>query len=133
MYRRLIAAAGIAGFTALPAITAAPQTAQPGQMTQAHVWVENRGRTEAVSVDLTGASIDRPLKVHITNGDQTEGDSAPLTTRAARQAWDYDTVALAAGASAAEALNARGAAGWEAVGIVNGAAGAATILLKRPR
>lgn len=132
MYRRLIAAAVGAGITALPAIAAAPQTAQPGQMTQAHVWVENRSRSEAVSVDLSSISIDRPIKVHVSNGDPAEGES-PLATRAARQAWDYDSVALAAGANAAETLNARGAAGWEAVGVVNGAAGAATILLKRPR
>ena len=52
-------------------ILAAPQqtTRTPGKMTEAHVWVQNRGRGEAVSVDLRDVNLDSPLKVQITNAD----------------------------------------------------------------
>ena len=38
-------------FVAAAATIAALQTAQPGQMTQARVWIQNRGGSEAVPVD----------------------------------------------------------------------------------
>ena len=51
-------------------ILAAPEqtTATPGQMTQARVWVQNRGRTEAVPVELRDVNLDAPLKVQVING-----------------------------------------------------------------
>ena len=52
-------------------ILAAPAqtTAQPGQMTQAHVWVQNRGRSEAIPVDVREVNLDAPLRVQVTNGE----------------------------------------------------------------
>jgi hypothetical protein len=103
-------------------------------MTPARVWVQNRGRGEAVAVDLRDVNLDKPLRVHVVNSESGYGEvTSPVQTRAARQLWEYDTVVIPAGVDAATVLNARGAAGWEAVGIMSAAAGANTMLLKRPR
>jgi hypothetical protein len=137
MRKTAITAACAAGIFIAAAVTiAALQTAQPGQMTQARIWVENRGRNEAVPVDLRDVNLDKPLRVYVLNGESGPGDAtAPLQVRTARQNWEYDTVAVAAGKDVAAALNARGAAGWEAVGTVSvtDERAATTILLKRPR
>jgi hypothetical protein len=127
---------GAAATTAALQTTAQPgqTTAQPGQMTQARVWVQNRGREEAVAVDLRDVNLTRPLAVHVVSGESGSGGvTDALQTRAARQLWDYDTAVIRPGTDIAPALNERGNAGWEAVGMVNGAAGGVTILLKRPR
>ncbi len=55
---------GSAGMLAAPG-----QTQQPGQMTQARVLVLNRGRNEAIPVELRDANLDNPLRVRIMNGD----------------------------------------------------------------
>jgi hypothetical protein len=127
---------GAAATTAALQTTAQPgqTTAQPGQMTQARVWVQNRGREEAVAVDIRDVNLTRPLSVHVANGESGSGGvTDALQTRAARQLWDYDTAVIRPGTDIGPALNERGGAGWEAVGMVNGAAGGVTILLKRPR
>jgi len=100
-------------------------------MTEARVFVQNQGRTEAVPVDLLDVSLDKPLRVHVANGEPGGGDALP--TRAARQLWDYETIVVLSGRDVAAALNARGAAGWEAVGTTSVTSESLTILLKRPR
>jgi hypothetical protein len=133
--RHVIAASAIPAFAAaLSAVVAAPQTPTPGQMTEAHVRIDNRGRGEAVPVDLRDVNLDRPLRVQVVNGDQGGRDPAVAQpTRAARQVWEYDTVTVADGANAAAAMKDRGASGWEAVGVIGATAGRTTILLKRPQ
>jgi len=143
VFRRIIAATNVSLMLAalLPAVAAAPQTtypgqqttSYPGQMTEARVWVQNRGRNDAVSVDLREVSLDRPMRVHIANGENGAADILAVQTRAGRQLWDYDTLVIAAQTDIAAALNARGAGGWEAVGIVRAADDRTTVLLKRPR
>jgi hypothetical protein len=133
MGRPLLAAAVFVSLAALPIVTAAPQTtATPGQMTPAHVWVQNRGHSEAVAVDLRDVNLDHALRVHIANGEGNDPAGAPLQTRAVRQTWDYDSLTVS-GADLVPALQQRGAAGWEAIGVVGSAANGAVILLKRPR
>ena len=133
MPRTPFAVAVSLSLAALPAVTAAPQpTPTPGQMTQAHVWVQNRGRSEAVAVDLRDANLDRPLRVHLTNGEGNDPGGVPLQTRAVRQTWEYDSLTVSS-ADLVSALQQRGAAGWEAVAVVGAAADGAVILLKRPR
>jgi hypothetical protein len=133
MRRLLLAAAILVVLAALPAVTAAPQTtATPGQMTPAQVWVQNRGHGEAVAVDLRDVNLDHALRVHIANGEGSDPAGAPLQTRAARQTWEYDSLAVS-GADLVPALQQRGTAGWEAVGVVGTAANGAIVLLKRPR
>jgi hypothetical protein len=99
-------------------ILAAPeQTKQPGQMTEAHVWVQNRGRSEAVPVELRDVKLDGPVEV-----------------REVRRLWDYEMIAVAPAQNLAAALNARGAAGWETTGIAFvDADGTTRLLLKRSR
>jgi hypothetical protein len=130
----ITAACAAAIFVAAAATIAALQTAQPGQMTQARVWVQNRGGSEALPVDLRESNLDKPLRVHVMNGEFGSGDVAmPLQVRTARQNWEYETLAIPAGKDVAPLLNARGAAGWEAVGTVSVTEATTTILLKRPR
>src|SRR3954468_22333715 len=94
VHRYLIAAVAVPMlFAALPAVTAAPQTTSyPGQMTEARVWVQNRGRSDAVAVDLRDVNLDHALRVHIANGEGTDPGGVPLQTRAARQTWEYDSL-----------------------------------------
>jgi hypothetical protein len=65
--------------------------------------------------------------VQVVNSETT----GPVLIRAARLAWEYQTVALSSAADVAR-LNALGQSGWEATGIVAQAEGT-TVLLKRPR
>lgn len=120
-------------------ILAAPQqtTRTPGQMTEAHVWIQNRGRAEAVPVELRDVNLDAPLKVEIINGEPRYPSAVnPLPVHEVRplRLWDYESITVKRTEDVTVRLNARGAAGWETTGIwsVN-AEGATTLLLKRPR
>jgi hypothetical protein len=118
-------------------ILAAPsQTATPGQMTQARVWVQNRGRDEALPVDVRDVNLDAPLKVQVTNGDPQYAATNPVQVHEVRRVWDYETIVIPADAMAnmASLLNSRGANGWETTGIASvNTEGATTMLLKRQR
>ena len=100
-------------------------TQQPGQMTQGHVQIDNRGRNEAIPVEL---NLDQPLRVQVVNGETT----GPVLVRAARLSREYQTVTIPSAEDPAARLNALGQSGWEATGIV-AQAERMTILLKRPR
>jgi hypothetical protein len=116
------------------ALTASPEqqgTRTPGQPTEAHVWVDNRGREQAISVDLREANLDRPLRVQVVN-DPAYGAAAPAPVRPARAMWDYETLPLAPASDLVARLNTQGALGWEVVGVV-GPTAAPTLLLKRQR
>ena len=115
------------------AMLAAPaqNTLQPGQITQARVWVQNRGRGEAVPVDLREANLDNPLRVRIVNGEPAQG--APIMVRVVVPLWDYRSVTLSPTQNTAQALSGEGASGWETTGIVFASAEGTTFLLKRPR
>ena len=117
-------------------ILAAPEqtTRQPGQMTEAHVWVQNRGRSEAVPVELRDVNLDGPLKVQIINGEPAYPATSPLPVREVRHVWDYESITVKPTDDMAARLNARGAAGWETTGIWSVASdGTTTVLLKRSR
>jgi hypothetical protein len=115
------------------AMLAAPeQTQQPGQMTQARVLVLNRGRNEAVPVELRDANLDSPLHVRIMNGEPSVGPL--LTVHLAPVTWDYKTVPIAPGDDMAQVLHTDGSNGWETTGITYAdSRGMTTILLKRAR
>ena len=115
-------------------ILAAPgQTAQPGQMTQARVWVQNRGRGEAIPVELRDVNLDAPLKVVVANGDPAFRTN-PVQVTEIRKMWEYQTVTLPSPEDVTAVLNGRGTAGWETTGIAFTAQdGRTTLLLKRPR
>ncbi len=110
---------------------AALQTAQPGQMTQPNVWVQNHGRSEAIPVDIRDVNLEKPMRVHVLNGEAGATDVLPV--RPVRQQWEYEMVVVPASGNIAAVLNARGLAGWEAVGTTSVTAQNTAILLKRTR
>jgi len=115
------------------ALLAAPeQTIRPGQMTEARVWVENRGRSETIPVDLRDVNLDRPLRVEVMNGDPSVA-IRPLAVAQARQVWEYKAIAMPTTADPAAVLNAEGTQGWETTGVVLATQSRTTLLLKRPR
>ena len=117
------------------AIVAAPQTIQPGQMTQARVWVQNRGRSEAIPIDLRDANLDAPLKVHVVNGESGGSPLLPLVVRPVRPTWEYEmvTVNVPPGNEMAAILSGHGAAGWETTGLMFATPDGTAVLMKRPR
>ena len=117
-------------------ILAAPEqtTKQPGQMTEAHVWVQNRGRNEAIPVELRDVSLDAPLKVQIINAEPQFTQTNPVQVREIRRLWDYESIAVKPTEDMAATLTRRGAIGWETTGIWSVSAdGTTTVLLKRSR
>ena len=69
------------------AMLASPEqtTQTPGQMTQARVWVENRGPNEALPVDLRDVNLDHPLRVQVVNSEPQYGSTSPVQVRPVRQ------------------------------------------------
>jgi len=115
------------------ALLAAPeQTIRPGQMTEARVWVENRGRSETIPVDLRDVNLDRPLRVEVMNGDPSVA-IRPLAVAQARQVWEYKAITMPPTGDPARVLNAEGLQGWETTGVVLVTQSGTTLLLKRPR
>src|SRR4051812_35602467 len=116
-------------------ILAAPQqtTTQAGQMTKARVWVENRGRNEAIPIDLRDANLDVPLKVQVMNGDPGFTRTNPVQVTEIRKGWEYVTVALGPTDDITKALAPLGVVGWETTGIAFVGGDKTTLLLKRPR
>jgi hypothetical protein len=126
----LVLAAGASAMLAAPG-----QTQQPGQMTQARVWIENRGHAEALPVDLQESSLRVPLNVRVMNGEGPYS-ADPVNVRVVRQprVWLYQTVVVKRDQNLATALSALGGAGWETTGIaLEGTDGTTTLLLKRLR
>jgi len=118
------------------AILAAPEqtTRAPGQMTEAHVWVQNKGRSEAVPVELREVNLDTPLKVQVINGDAGFRQVNPVQVTEIRKMWDYQTATLQPAEDMAARLSTLGTGGWETTGIWSVSTdGTTTVLLKRPR
>ena len=107
-------------------------TPAPGQMTQARVWIQNRGRIEAVPVDLRDVNTDSPLRVQVVNGEPGRAPN-PALVRLGRQQWEYATVSVTDSGQAAALLNERGTDGWDTTGIAWTSGDTTTLLLKRPR
>jgi len=110
-------------------------TQTPGQMTQARVWIENRGKEEAVPVTLQETTLDAPLRVRVMNAQGNAGVDDPVYVRVVRQprVWQYQSVLVKPGENLATALSAAGVAGWETTGIALPTAEGTTILMKRLR
>lgn len=98
---------------------------QPGQATQARVFIENRGEAQAVPVAVMPGA-----RMAVT-GPVTLDPSTVVNAHAVRQSWEYEVLAVPAGSNAA-ALTAAGAQGWEAVGVISPAPNV-VVLMKRPR
>ena len=137
MRMQLIVVVAVCGLAAsASAILAAPeQTQQPGQMTQANVWVRNRGKGEAIPVNLSDVALDSPLRVRVLNGRGTTPGDDPVNVRVIPQPtfWEYQTIVVKPEQDLAQALNTRGVAGWETTGVALTSPQGTTVLLKRLR
>jgi hypothetical protein len=109
-------------------------TAQPGQPTQARVWVQNRGDAEAVPVTIQAMAIDvPPLRVQVVGPPMMAIGAPNGQARAVRQPWEYQNVTIPSGQDPAATLNAAGADGWEATGVAIPVQGGILVVTKRPR
>ena len=109
-------AAAIAGGTTLAAPRHEQQTTErPGELTKGRMFIENRGRHEAIPVTIQDVASTSPVRVSIS-----------------RQMWEYRTVALSAQDDAARVLTVHGLEGWEATGFQPTLDGRRIVLLKRP-
>ena len=133
----MIVVASVCGLMAAgAAILAAPeQTAQPGQMTQANVWVRNHGKGEAVPVALSDVTLDAPLRVRVINGPGAATTDEPVNVRIIRQPviWEYQTLLVKPDDNLVQALNTRGASGWDTTGVSYATPEGLTLVLKRLR
>lgn len=123
--------------TGAAATLAAPEqtTATPGQMTQARVWIQNRGRGEAVPITVQEFATDAPLRVRVINGPPGANPEEPLQVHVVPpRVWQYQSVTVTPGDDIAAVLTAQGVSGWETTGVaVPAPGGATTVLLKRSR
>ena len=89
-----LAALGGVALTAGGAMVAAPgQTDRPGQISQAKVWVENRGRHEAVPVAIHDVMTSTPIGVQVIGTPTvTIAPSNVVQARLVRQQWEYRTI-----------------------------------------
>jgi hypothetical protein len=135
MAMSLLAAALVAAGTTMRA--APDQTARPGDMTEARLWIQNRTRADAIAVNLRAADIETPLRVQVANTDSNPHSvkvSGSIRTQPLRQEWDYETVVIVPDANPLQALKQLGLAGWETTGVSwPSGQGTPTLLLKRPR
>jgi hypothetical protein len=128
---RVCAAVLIVAGTCVLAAPGQP-TPQPGQMTQPRVFIQNRGRGEAVPISIQESALDAPLRVRVVNLQDPKVNDEAIHARLVQQSWDYHTVAVKDGQDPVAALIGPGAAGWEATGIAFVKADGVTLLLKRP-
>ena len=112
----------------------APAQTYPGQPTQAKVWVQNRGTSEAVPISLEQIADDARMRVQIT-GTPSVAIATPTVfdTRSARQTWEYQRITLQPDADPTPELTRLGQEGWETTLQWVTPRGSVTIVLKRPR
>jgi hypothetical protein len=110
------------------------RTQQPGQPTQGKVWIQNRGETEAVPVNIQNDTLAPPLRVQVTGiPTVTTGSGSVVQARTVRQPWEYRTVSISAGQDPATALNNAGGDGWDTTGVTVAEQGRTLVVMKRPR
>src|SRR5436305_15343307 len=93
MRTKLLFAACVCASVSGGSMVAAPEqtTITPGQMTQAKVWIQNRGTNEAVPIDLRESNLANPLRVEVVNGAAGR-PLLPVPARDVRAPWEYQTV-----------------------------------------
>ena len=129
----LFLGAAAAGF-AMRAVIAQDYTTYPGQPTQGKVWIQNRGDAEAIPVTVQGGSPAQPLRVFVVGTPpMTLGSDSIIQSRAGRQQWEYQSVAIPRGQDPALMLNSAGGEGWEAVGITLNDQERTLVVMKRPK
>jgi len=133
MRRTVIVVAGACALAAVgTTILAAPGQDRPGQLTQARMFVENRGSDQAVPVSIENNSLNTPISVQVAGSPPvTIGGSIVLPTRAVRQAWEYQAIRILFGQDPTAMLAPFGLQGWEVTGQLPSADGGTLLLLKR--
>lgn len=89
---------------------------RPGQSTRGQMWIENRGRSEAVPI--------------------VAPDPLPVIIRNPVRLWDYQVLTVTPATSPAELtrmLTASGSAGWETSGVHLPNGPNTLLVMKRPR
>ncbi len=124
----LAAGLGIAG----SALVAAPSQTYPGQPTQGHVLIDNRGPQQAVPVSVQQIAGDASLRVQVL-GTPAVSVNGTLETRRTRQNWEYQRIMAQPDLDVVPELNRLGAAGWETSLQLVTQANQLVIVLKRPR
>jgi hypothetical protein len=124
--------------TAGASILAAPgqNTTYPGAPTKPGVWVENRGRGEAIPIVLQEVATPTPMGVQVIGTPTvTIGSSSVVQVRAVRQSWEYRSVTIPLGQAASDVttLTNAGTDGWETTGIQVPGQSGIVVVLKRPR
>jgi hypothetical protein len=125
----------LAGGTAtIRGALAQDRTQQPGQPTQARVWIQNQGEKEAVPVSIQNVAPDSLLQVQVTGDPLVRiGSGSVVEARIARQSWEYRTLTVTAGQDPVAVLNSAGVDGWEATGLTVPATGGTIVFMKRPK
>ena len=130
MTTRLIIALLPASALAGSALVAAPGQTYPGQPTQGHVLIDNRGPQQTIPVAVQQITGD--VRVQVTNTPSVSVAGLPEVRRA-RQNWEYQRVSASPDDDIALELNRLGTAGWETSFQYLTSRGALVVVLKRPR
>jgi hypothetical protein len=123
-----VAALGLAG----SALVAAPGQTYPGQPTQGHVLIDNRGLQQSIPVSVQQIAGDASLRVQVL-GTPTVTVNGLLETRRTRQNWEYQRLVAQPDQDIVPELNRLGAAGWETSVQLVTQANQLVVVLKRPR
>jgi hypothetical protein len=105
------------------------QNNRPGYPTLAQIQVLNKLPADAVAVKVFNTEPLATSVVGVPTVALTTGSS--IDTRASRQRWEYRRLLVTNGSDPVDALNAAGAEGWDAVGMLPVDATRSAILLKR--
>ena len=146
MTRRFVIAASVsAALVAGNVMLAAPGqgTRTPGQLTEARVWIENRGTSEAIPVKapeplpVTVQNVATSASIAVRLAGATPGTAPPpVAIRSAGQQWEYRTILVPADVDARALTNlmlAPGNESFEPAGVQLSTASGTLIVLKRPR
>jgi hypothetical protein len=114
------------------ALVAAPGQTYPGQPTQGHVMIDNKGPGQTIPVAVHQVAGDATLRVQVMNAPNVTVASLP-DVRQARQNWEYQRFTASTDDDIASELNRGGAQGWEAAFQYLNSRGGLVIVLKRPR
>jgi len=124
----LLPACALAG----SALVAAPGQTYPGQPTQGHVMIDNKGPGQTIPVAVQQIAGDATLRVQVTNTPNVS-ITGLTEVRHARQNWEYRLITALPDDDIALELNRQGAAGWEAAFQYLNSRGGLVVVLKRPR
>jgi hypothetical protein len=124
----LLPACALAG----SALVAAPGQTYPGQATQGHVMIDNRGPGQTIPVAVQQIAGDASLRVQVMNAPNVSVSTLP-DVRRARQNWEYQRITASTDDDIALELNRQGTAGWEAAFQYLNSRGGLVVVLKRPR